>query len=332
MRRAGRVVCLIAAAALAAGGVIVWGFTTFANPGVLATDTRILIVRGAGLRAIAATLAEAGVIRHRLLFVAMTRWQGSHDGLKAGEYKFAPRVSPAAVLATIRDGRVVVRKLTVPEGLTSVQIGQILTGAEGLSGTPATAPEGSLLPDTYDYAWGDSRAGLIRRMAAAQQTALNALWPARQPGLPLTGPRDALILASIVEKETGDVSEQARVAAVFHNRLRRGMRLQSDPTIVYALTGGKVPLNRPLSRADLAIDHPYNTYRIKGLPPGLIANPGIAAIAAVLNPVKSAELYFVADGKGGHAFARTLKEHNRNVARWRRLRRTPGKARPDKSD
>ena len=332
MRRAGRVVCLIAAAALVAGGVVVWGFSTFANPGALATDTRVLIVRGAGLRAIAATLSAKGVIGNRLLFIAMTRWQGHHGDLKAGEYKFAPLVSQAAVLATIRAGRVVIRNLTIPEGLTSVQIGEILTKAEGLSGTAATPPEGSLLPETYDYKWGDTRAGLIRRMAAAQQTALKALWPARQSGIPLAGPKEALILASIVEKETGAVSEQARVAAVFHNRLRRGMRLQSDPTIVYALTGGKVLLGRKLGRADLAINHPYNTYRIKGLPPGPIANPGIAAIAAVLNPVKSAELYFVANGKGGHAFARTLKEHNRNVAKWRRLRRATGKARPEPSN
>jgi UPF0755 protein len=161
----------------------------------------------------------------------------------------------------------------------------------------------------------------MRRMAAAQKTALAALWRARQPGLPLASPEEALTLASIVEKETGAKAERARVAAVFLNRLRRGMRLQSDPTVVYALTGGAGPLGRALRRADLAIDHPYNTYRIKGLPPGPITNPGAAAIAAVLDPADSAALYFVADGKGGHAFAKTLKEHNRNVARWRRLRR-----------
>jgi UPF0755 protein len=225
---------------------------------------------------------------------------------------------------------VVIRKLTIPEGLTSTQIRDILAKAEGLSGSPLTAPEGSLLPETYDYAWGDTRAGLIRRMAAAQRTTLEALWRERQTGLPLTGPREAVILASIVEKETGAASERARVAAVFHNRLRRGMRLQSDPTIIYALTGGKTRLGRNLNRADLAIDHPYNTYRIKGLPPGPIANPGRAALIAVLNPVKSTELYFVADGSGGHAFAKTLKEHNRNVAKWRRLLRRTGKRPPKK--
>jgi UPF0755 protein len=329
MGRAGRVICLIAAAAaLAAGGVVMWGFSAFVTPGALTTDTRVLIVRGAGLRDIAATLAEAGVIRHRLLFIAMTRWHGDQDHLQAGEYNFVPRITPAAVLATIRAGRVVIRKLTIPEGLTSTQIRDILAKAEGLSGSPLTAPEGSLLPETYDYAWGDTRAGLIRRMAAAQRTTLEALWRERQTGLPLTGPREAVILASIVEKETGAASERARVAAVFHNRLRRGMRLQSDPTIIYALTGGKTRLGRNLNRADLAIDHPYNTYRIKGLPPGPIANPGRAALIAVLNPVKSTELYFVADGSGGHAFAKTLKEHNRNVAKWRRLLRRTGKRPP----
>lgn len=333
-RSAGRVVCLIAAAAaLAAGGVIVWGYTAFTNPGALASDTRVLIARGAGLRAIAATLAEAGVIRHPLLFVAMTKWGGRHDDLKAGEYRFPPLVSPAEVLATIRAGRVVIRKLTIPEGLASARVVELLATADGLTGARAAPPrEGSLLPETYDYVWGDTRAGLLRRMAAAQKTTLETLWRARQSGLPLASPREAVILASIVEKETGAETERALVAAVFLNRLRRGMRLQSDPTVVYALTGGKGPLARNLSRIDLAIDHPYNTYRVKGLPPGPITNPGTAAIAAALNPAESAALYFVADGKGGHAFAKTLREHNRNVARWRRLRRAIRKARTGSSD
>jgi len=323
MRRAGRVVCLIAAAAaLASGGVVFWGYTTFTNPGDLRAETTVLVARGSGLRAIAARLAEAGVVRYPLLFVAMTRWQGRHGDLKAGEYKFQPLVSPADVLATLRAGRVVIRRLTVPEGLTSAQIVTLLAKADGLAAEPAALPpEGSLLPETYDYAWGDTRAGLIRRMAAAQRTALETLWLARQSNLPLANPAEALVLASIVEKETGAKAERPRVAAVFLNRLRRGMRLQSDQTVAYALTGGKGPLGRPLKRSDLAVDHPYNTYRVKGLPPGPITNPGIAAIEAVLNPISSRELYFVADGTGGHAFAKTLREHNRNVARWRRLRR-----------
>ena len=332
MCRAGRVVCLIAAAAaLAAGGVIVWGYAVFLNPGALAIDTRVIIVRGAGLRAIAASLAEADVVRYPLLFVAVAKWDESHDNLKAGEYNFPPRISPADVLAKIRSGRVVIRHITIPEGLASARIIELLAQAGGLTGAlAASPPEGSLLPETYDYVWGNTRAGLIRRMAAAQKTALEALWRERQSGLPLTSQRDALILASIVEKETGAMPERARVAAVFLNRLRHGMRLQSDPTVIYALTSGKGPLGRNLSRVDLAIDHPYNTYRIKGLPPGPITNPGRAAITAVLNPANGTELYFVADGRGGHAFAKTLREHNRNVAQWRRLRRATGKARPPK--
>lgn len=331
MRRAGRVVSLIIlAAAIAAGGIAIWGYNSFAKPGPLRAAATVVIERGAGLRTIAAKLAEAGVIENPLLFVAVARIWGQHDDLKAGEYRFPIGVSPRHTLDTIRAGRIVIRKITIPEGLTSAQVGQILAKADGLTGAlAATAREGSLLPETYDYAWADTRAALIRRMAAAQKSALDALWRKRQPDLPLATPQDAIILASIVEKETGLDSERARIAAVFLNRLRRGMRLQSDPTVAFALTGGAGPLRRALSRADLAIDHPYNTYRIKGLPPGPIANPGAAAIAAVLNPANSKELYFVADGQGGHAFAKTLKAHNRNVARWRRLQRAARKARPE---
>ena len=192
---------------------------------------------------------------------------------------------------------------------------------DGLTGTIDARPlEGALLPETYHYSWGDGRPELIARMRRNMAQVLAELWPGRQSDLPLKTPGEALILASIVEKETAIATERRRVAAVFVNRLRRGMRLQSDPTVVYGVTGGTGRLARALNRQDLAKPTLYNTYRIDGLPPTPIANPGRASIEAVLNPLTTAELYFVADGSGGHAFAKTLAEHNKNVRRWRRLR------------
>jgi UPF0755 protein len=223
------------------------------------------------------------------------------------------------VLSLLREGRTVVRHLTIPEGLTTVEILALLDDAPGLSGDRSPPAEGTLLPETYNYSWGDSRAGMMARMQKAMAETLAKLWASRAAGLPLATPEAAVTLASLVEKETALAAERPRVAGVFVNRLRLGMRLQSDPTVVYALTAGKGPLGRELTRADLEVPSPYNTYRIDGLPPGPIANPGRAAIAAALQPLASRELYFVADGSGGHAFASTLEEHNRNVTRWRKL-------------
>jgi UPF0755 protein len=231
-------------------------------------------------------------------------------------------VSPREVVAILQSGETIVRRLTVPEGLTSARVLELVDGAEGLQGHVGRMPEeGRLLPETYHFSYGDDRADLVARMEEAMEIALARLWLERSDDLPFATPEDALTLASIVERETAVERERRRVAAVFINRLRRGMRLQSDPTVVYALTEGEGVLGRRLVRDDLRIDHPYNTYVNTGLPPGPIANPGRASIAAVLNPAETRELYFVADGSGGHAFATTLDEHNRNVARWRRLRR-----------
>lgn len=218
------------------------------------------------------------------------------------------------------DGRTVVHRVTVPEGLTSVEIVAIVAASEVLEGAVPPPPvQGALLPETYHVARGDERAAVIGRMAEAMNEALARLWPTRAPDLPLASPAEAVILASIVEKETGIAAERAKVAGVFYNRLALGMPLQSDPTVVFALTDGKMPLGRALTRDDLAIDDPYNTYKVNGLPPGPIANPGLASLEAVLKPEATDALYFVADGTGGHAFARTLDEHNRNVAKWRKL-------------
>lgn len=226
------------------------------------------------------------------------------------------------VMDKLERGDTLVRRLTVPEGLTSREVAALLEQAEGLVGSMTEVPEeGSLLPETYHYSHGDSREGLIARMSEALDETLEALWRSRAGDLPLASPREALILASIVEKETGVPQERPLVASVFVNRLRKGMRLQSDPTVAYGLTLGGQPLDRPLTKKDLAQSTPYNTYLIQGLPPGPIASAGKAALEAVLAPADTELLYFVADGSGGHAFARSLEEHNRNVASWRRIQK-----------
>jgi UPF0755 protein len=221
----------------------------------------------------------------------------------------------------LANGETVARRLTVAEGLTVAEVFQLLADTEALEGDlPPPPEEGSLLPETYFYALGDSRIGLVSRMQDEMRQTLDELWRGRAQNLPLRTKREALILASIVDKETGVADERDKVAAVFINRLRRGMRLQADPTVIYGLTEGGGPLGRELSQRDWAHASAYNTYQIDGLPPGPIGNPGRASIEAVLNPAAVDYLYFVADGSGGHAFARTLEEHNRNVARWRQIK------------
>lgn len=317
-----KIVALFAIAAALLAGVVVWADSTIRAPGPLAESTALVVTKGEGLTEIAHKLAAKGVIESPTLFVLVAWIDGAQHRLRAGEYAFEERVSIRQAIDILREGRTVVRRLTIAEGLTSQEVVTLLKDAEGLEGAlEATPPEGSLLPNTYHYSLGDSRAAILDRMTAAMRTTLVALWEERAPGLPLATPREALILASIVEKETAVAEERARVAAVFVNRLRKGMRLESDPTVVYGLTGGGGPLGRALLRKDLRRDHPYNTYRIEGLPPGPIANPGRDSLVAVMNPMESEELFFVADGTGGHAFAKTFEEHNRNVAKWRKIRR-----------
>ncbi len=288
-------------------------------PGPLAEDTIVVLPPGLSLRQVAGLLSDAGAIDEPRLFVAWVRLSGDARRLKAGEY-FIPRAaSPRRIRDLLRRGDTVVHRFTVAEGLTAKQVVALLRAEPALSGDiAAVPPEGTLLPETYHYSRGDSRSALLERMRAAMERTLLELWAGRADGLSLTTPADALTLASIVEKETAIAEERPRIAGVFVNRLRRGMKLQSDPTVAYGLHGGDAP-ERPLTTADLARGTPFNTYVINGLPPGPIANPGRQSLAAVLNPAITTELYFVADGSGGHAFARTLDEHQRNVREWRRL-------------
>ncbi|MCR0985358.1 endolytic transglycosylase MltG [Roseomonas populi] len=309
---------------LAGGGAFLYARHIYEQPGPLAEGKPFVVPRG-GSEAIGAALQQAGIVADARAFFAaawVTRGEGP---LRAGEFAFPAGGSLKDVLEVLRTARPVQRRLTVPEGLTARQIVAVIDRAEGLTGETPPIDEGDLLPETYTYQWGDTRAAIVRRAEAAMGEALREAWAARAPDLPIASPREALVLASIVERETGIAAERPRVASVFINRLRRGMPLQSDPTVAYAAAEGAA-LDRALTRADLDRDHPFNTYRNRGLPPGPIASPGKEALRAVTRPEATEFLYFVADGTGGHAFARTLEEHNRNVARWREVER--GRAAP----
>lgn len=302
-----------------------WAINQYLSPGPLNEDKLVLIERGSGISNIAEQLDEEGVISHAVLFKVGARFG---ESLKAGEYMFPAHVSIAESIRILEEGDVFDRKITLVEGLTSYQIIRRLREREDLSGDIKTIPaEGSLLPDTYQFTSLETREDIIVRMQNAMTQAIDELWPEREEGLPIKTKKEAIILASIVEKETAVPSERARVAGVFINRLRRGIALQTDPTVIYAITkgdikeDGKGPLGRRLLSKDLKINSPYNTYVNSGLPPGPIANPGIESIRAVLHPEEHNYIFFVADGTGGHAFAETLKEHNRNVAAWRKIRR-----------
>ncbi len=312
---------LIAAAGLGGGALADRALIHLAGqPGPAPDASVIVITPGASLAEAARLLDRAGLIENLLLF-RYAAWRGAQEGIiKTGEYEIPARASAAHILAILRSGRSVLHRLTIPEGWTVHQVAEILRANTLLTGeTGPPPPEGSLLPETYYFIRGDSRRKLLTRMRQARRKLLADLWAARAPDLPYANPGEAVILASLIEKETGKAEERRTVAAVFLNRLQRGMRLQSDPTVIYGLTEGRALLRRPLSRRDLARRTPYNTYLIKGLPPGPIANPGRAALEAALSPPVSDHLYFVADGKGGHLFARTLEDHERNVARWRKI-------------
>ena len=306
-------------AAIAGGLVIVSVLGLAYLPGPHGDTARVLLASGSSSRTIADTLRKSGVVRSALLFRGLVRISGEAANLRAGEYDIPANANMSAVLRVITGGDIVLHPITIAEGLTSMQIVDVLRAQDVLRGDAALPKEGSLLPETYNVARGMTRRALIAKMQSDQKRVIDTLWPKRQKNLPIKSKREALILASIVERETGIASERPLVAAVFTNRLRKKMRLQSDPTIIYGLVGGKGKLGRPIRRSEIRRTTPYNTYRINGLPPTPIANPGRDAIAAVLNPAASKALYFVADGTGGHAFAETLSQHNKNVRRWRQI-------------
>jgi len=315
-RRAGWLGAILLLAAVAASGGVWYGYE---RPGPLSAAAIVVIPKGAGLREVAELLASSGVVRNPYVFGLGSFISGRARVFQAGEYEFGAAISARAAADLIDSGKVVRHRLTIPEGFTSAEVVALLDAEPALAGTiDAEPPEGTLLPDTYFFVLGNTRRELLNRMHRAMERALSEAWAGRAANLPLASPAEAATLASIVEKETAKPEERARIAGVYIERLKLGMKLQADPTVIYVLTkGGLTPLGHALGHDDLAVPSPYNTYLEKGLPPTPIANPGLAALRAALHPDDRGELYFVADGSGGHAFAKTLDEHNHNVAKLR---------------
>src|SRR3954469_18025491 len=305
---------------LVAGGGFVFGKQRFEAPGPLPQEKTVNIPRNLGVRDIADLLVREGVIDQPWVFIGGVVALKAKEDLKFGEYQFPKQASVREVVETLTEGKVVQHQLTIPEGLTSEQIIARLVESDILAGNLTEIPrEGTLLPETYRFTRGTPREQVIQRMQQAQRRVLQEIWERRSQDLPVKSPEQLVVLASIIEKETGKPEERTRVAAVFVNRLKQKMKLESDPTIIYGLVGGKGALGRPIQANEIRQPTPYNTYVIEGLPPGPIANPGRAALEAVANPSKTKDVYFVADGSGGHVFAETLEQHQKNVQRWRQI-------------
>jgi UPF0755 protein len=304
--------------ALGFGVLQLWG-----GAGPARTNVTVLVPEGASLTRAAQELEKVGAIGSARQFVLLSKVLGGNAAIKAGEYRIPAGLSQSDILKLMQGGKTLQRFVRVPEGTPSIIVYETLMKAPQLGGAVQVPAEGSVLPDSYAYNRGDTRQAVLNRMQKAMTEYLAKAWAKRKPGIAVGTPQEALILASIVEKETGKPSERRTVAAVYSNRLRQGMPLQADPTIIYPITKGK-PLGRRILQSEVRAVNAYNTYSMTGLPAGPIANPGRASIDAVLDPAQSTALYFVADGTGGHVFADTLEQHNANVQKWYALRRARG--------
>src|SRR6201995_941840 len=328
------IITLLLIGMIGAGAAYYYGRQVLESPGPLKDDKIVNIPQRAGKRDIAETLNREGVTDvNPWVFIASVAALKASSDLKPGEYSFQKNASLRDVIATIVEGKVVQHAVTIPEGLTAEQIVERLSDNDIFTGSVREIPrEGTLLPETYKFPRGTTRDQVVQRMQQAQKRAVAEIWERRSPDLPVKSPEQLVTLASIVEKETGKPDERSRVAAVFVNRLRQKIKLQSDPTIIYGLVGGKGTLGRPIKRSEITQPSPYNTYVIDGLPPGPIANPGRASLEAAANPARPRDLFFVADGTGGHAFSESLADHNKNVAKLRTIEKQTANDRAELPD
>lgn len=321
MRRLGCLVIAIAGVIIAGLAInFIWGWTA---SGPLENDRTVIIKSGSSLSMAAKALEQGGAIKSADTFLTRAKILGGSEPIKAGEFTIPAKASNSQILSILQGGKSVQRLVTIPEGMPSILVHERLMAEELLTGEIPVPAEGSVLPDSYSFERGEKRAAVLLRMQKAMTEAIDELWPKRSKDTVAKTPEEAVILAAIVEKETALARERRQVAGVYSNRVRKNMMLQADPTIIYPITKGK-PLGRRIRQSEIAAVNDYNTYSMVGLPKGPIANPGRASIEAVLNPAETSALYFVADGKGGHVFADTLEQHNRNVEKWFAIRRERG--------